>query len=97
MKQYNIQHHLDARIAFEKHFPNIDHNPNKFFELINEGNVKQLKSMQAWAIYDTMGNIWLQSYNTIVSVKWADTGTFERLGKWSVTTSKHQAFFRREF
>lgn len=95
MKQYNINHHLEARTAFEKHFPNID-NPNKFFELIHGENVTPLKSMQAWAIRDEMGNIWLQSYNTIVSVKW-NNGEYERLGWWSVTTSRQQTYFERNF
>ena len=94
MKQYIIEHHLDARIAFEKHFPNTD--PNKFFGLIYEGKATPLASMQAWAIHDSMGNIWLQSYNTIVSVKWSN-GDFDRFGKWSVTTSKHQTYFERCF
>lgn len=96
MKQYYINHHLDARVAFEKKFPNID-DPNEFYDLIRQPTiVTPLKSMQAWAVRDEMGNIWLQSYNTIVSVKWND-GTFERFGKWSVTTSKHQSYFERNF
>lgn len=94
MKQYNIYHHLEARIAFEKRFPET--NPLKFFMLIEEGNVTPLKSMQAWAIRDAMGNVWLQSYNTIVSVKWSD-GNFERFCRRSVTTSKQQTYFERHF
>ena len=37
----------------------------------------------------------LQSYDTIVSR--CDHGKVEHLGKWSVTTSRHQREFERQF
>ena len=62
---------------------------NKDFE------VQQINSCQAWILKDKFGNKYLQSYNTIVSVKFADETNVLRLGKWSVTTSKQQTLFER--
>lgn len=92
MKQYNITECEKAIKAYKEHYrtEEID-----VANLIRSGYVNQLKSCQAWIISDHMGNVWLQSYNTIVSVRWADSGKFERLGRWSVTTSKQQTFFER--
>ena len=48
----------------------------------------------AWVVRDTAnGVLALQSYSTVVSVLMG--GEVRRLGKWSVTTSKHQCQFER--
>lgn len=41
------------------------------------------------------GVIELQSYNTIVSR--CENGKIEHLGKWSVTTTRHQREFEKQF
>lgn len=56
----------------------------------------RLRSMSAWVVRDTAnGVLCLQSYATIVSCVF--DGEAIRLGNWSVTTSKHQSFFAREW
>ena len=46
----------------------------------------------AWVVRDTAnGVLALQSYSTVVSVYMG--GEVKRLGRWSVTTSKHQGQF----
>ena len=60
-------------------------------------NSVQIGEKQAWVLRDIDGNLFLQSYGTLVSVKWADTHNYERLGRWSVTTSHHQSEFERRF
>lgn len=58
--------------------------------------VVQIDSKQAWVITDTFtGNKYLQSYNTIVSIYFKDTDEIKTLGKWSVTTTRHQNCFYR--
>ena len=57
-------------------------------------NVCQIDNCQAWVVRDTAnGLVCLQSYSTIVSFKLG--GETVHLGKWSVTTSKHQSAFAR--
>lgn len=54
--------------------------------------IEQLGSKQAWAVRDTAnGIVCLQSYHTIVSYKAGDETV--HLGRWSVTTSRHQSEF----
>lgn len=56
----------------------------------------QIDFKQAWVITDTLtGNKYLQSYNTIVSIYFKDVDEIKHLGKWSVTTSRHQGCFYR--
>ena len=100
MKQYNIKYDSNAFIAYVKHYDIDMDQPGAFSNMtrfLAGANCKQMGSMQAWVLTDEAGNKWLQSYYTIVSVKWANTGTFERFGKWSVTTSKQQTYFERNF
>ena len=66
---------------------------NMFYD--NDFEVQQINSCQAWILKDKFGNKYLQSYNTIVSVKFADETNVLRLGKWSVTTSRQQTLFER--
>ena len=94
MNQFAIYHKEDAQRAFCKHYKLTEEQARN--TPLQPVNVRQLGAMQAWIITDSHGNKWLQSYNTIVSVKWADTGEFERLGKWSVSTSRQQTRFERE-
>ena len=48
----------------------------------------------AYVVYDRANGIYaLQSYSTICSIKVGDD--VQDLGKWSVTTSRHQGLFRR--
>ena len=54
----------------------------------------QLNSMQAWVLRDiTTGNLYLQSYNTIVGMLDTKTNTFFEFGKYSRTTSKQVTTF----
>lgn len=89
MKQYPINKDTMAFNAIKNHYGE-NYPLMKNWEL-----VQQIKSCQAWIIKDCFGNKYLQSYNTIVSVYFADTSEVLRLGKWSTTTSKHQTFFER--
>lgn len=93
MKQYSITHKEKAINALVNHYKNIEANvfSNMFYE--NNFDVWPIGSCQAWILRDKFGNKYLQSYNTIVSIYFADTQKVERLGRWSVTTSKHQSFF----
>lgn len=95
MRQYSINHKEELFEAIKKHYKDMDMNIfyNMFYD--NDFEVQQIKSCQAWILFDKFGNKYLQSYNTIVSVKFADETNVLRLGKWSVTTSKHQSFFER--
>lgn len=95
MRQYSISHKDEAIKALTNHYKNIDAEVfrNMFYDCDFE--VSQINSCQAWILRDKFGNKYLQSYNTIVSIYFADTKNVERLGRWSVTTSKHQSFFER--
>lgn len=98
MKQYSINHDSEAFEAFARH-NNINLNePGAVLSKLRFMAVvkcEAIGSKQAWILTDENGNKWLQSYNTIVSVKWADTGAVEHFGKWSMTTSRHQTYFGR--
>ena len=96
------EHYKENNLATNEDLNDIKIGYNKLFyymrlnEPKNRFKVVQIDSKQAWVITDTWtGNKYLQSYNTIVSVYFADTKEVLRLGKWSVTTSKHQSFFER--
>ena len=95
MRQYSIDHDSKAFNAFCNHYKCDPSTPRAHFNFMNEKSVRQIESKQAWIIEDTDGNKWLQSYYTIVSVKWNDTKEVEHFGKWSVTTSRHQTEFAR--
>jgi uncharacterized protein with von Willebrand factor type A (vWA) domain len=95
MRQYSINHKEELFEAIKKHYKDTDINIfyNMFYN--NDFEVLQINSCQAWILKDKFGNKYLQSYNTIVSVKFADETNVLRLGKWSVTTSKQQTLFER--
>jgi len=88
MKHYTITNDSKAKVAFKNHYGD----DAKF---LNICTCQQINASQAWIITDCFGNKFLQSYNTIVSIYYADTKQVERLGRWSVTTSKHQLLFER--
>ena len=88
MKQYNITETKKAFEAFFDHYGEC-----AFYDLFRNCSALAIGSKQAWILTDEKGNKWLQSYSTIVSVKWADTHEVEHFGKWSVTTSRHQSTF----
>lgn len=95
MRQYSINHKEELFEAIKKHYKDMD--MNIFYNMFsnNDFEVLQINSCQAWILKDKFGNKYLQSYNTIVSVKFADETNVLRLGKWSVTTSKQQTLFER--
>ena len=98
MKQYSINHDSAAWNAFKKHYGIDGNTPIAVVDglkFLAAKVVRAIGSKQAWIIEDYNGNKWLQSYNTIVSVKWGDTHEVEHFGKWSVTTSRHQSTFAR--
>lgn len=98
MKQYSITHDTQAFEAYAKHNGVDIHAPGVVLSKLRflaGVTVKQIGSEQAWILTDEAGNKWLQSYNTLVSVKWGDTHEVEHFGKWSVTTSRHQRVFAR--
>lgn len=98
MKQFTITHDTEAFNAFTRH-NNIDLNASGVvmskLRFLAGVTCEPIGSKQAWILTGENGNKWLQSYNTIVSVKWADTGAVEHFGKWSMTTSHHQTYFAR--
>lgn len=95
MKQYSISHKEEAIEALTNHYKNINADVfrNMFYDCDFE--VSQIGAKQAWILRDKFGNKYLQSYNTIVSIYFADTQNVERLGRWSVTTSRHQSLFEK--
>lgn len=95
MRRYSINHTEELFEAIKKHYKDIDLNIfyNMFYD--NDFEVQQINSCQAWILKDKFGNKYLQSYNTIVSVKFSDETNVLRLGKWSVTTSRQQTLFER--
>ena len=95
MKQYSIQEKAKVLNALKDHYKEMD--SKIFYDIFynNDFEVQQLNSCQAWILKDKFGNKFLQSYHTIVSVKFADETSVLRLGKWSVTTSKQQTLFER--
>ena len=95
MRQYSINHKEELFEAIKKHYKDMDMNIvyNMFYN--KDFEVQQINSCQARILKDKFGNKYLQSYNTIVSVKFADETNVLRLGKWSVTTSKQQTLFER--
>lgn len=87
MRQYIITHDSEAREAIKKHY-------GENYPFMSNWESIAIGSKQAWVITDKFGNKFLQSYNTIVSIYFADTREILDLGKWSVTTSRHQSAFR---
>lgn len=79
----------DVKTDYNNLFYNMRWNePKDRFEVV------QIGSKQAWVITDTWtGNKYLQSYHTIVSIYFNDTGCIKMLGKWSRTTTRHQSCF----
>ena len=63
-------------------------------EELNVGKGSFSGAGQAWVVRDTAnGMLCLQSYATIVSM-YVGGGEVRELGKWTRTTSRHQAAFR---
>jgi hypothetical protein len=93
MKQYAITHYTEAFNAYAEKY-GTDAARAKFYDLIYEAIATPINACQAWVLTDREGNKYLQSYNTIVSVKFAGDH-IQELGKWSRTTSKHQGYFYR--
>ena len=93
MNQFALYHTEEAEKAYKEHYTTQE----VPYALFSQGvEVRQLGAMQAWIITDRFCNRWLQSYNTIVSVCWVDTHEVQRLGHWSVSTSKQQTRFEKE-
>ena len=67
----------------------------KIFELVPRYDTRKSFYGKAHVIDHENGTIELQSYNTIVSR--CVNGKIEELGKWSVTTTRHQKEFRKQF
>lgn len=93
MKQYAITHYSDAFNAYAEKY-GTDAARAKFYGLVMSASAKAIDQCQAWVLTDRDGNKYLQSYSTIVSVKFAGEDV-HNLGKWSRTTSKHQKYFYR--
>lgn len=88
MRQYPINYDTEAFEAFKKHYGDK-------YPFMSFCEVQQIGCKQAWIILDKFGNKYLQSYNTIVSIYFSDAREVLHLGKWSVTTSRHQSIFSR--
>jgi hypothetical protein len=88
MTQYPINYDTKAAEALREHY-------GEKYPFMSSCEVQQIESKQAWIIRDKFGNKYLQSYNTIVSIYFADTREVLHLGKWSVTTSRHQSEFQK--
>lgn len=65
------------------------------FELTTKYDSRKSFYGKAQVIDYGNGYMELKSYNTIVSR--VNNGKVEHLGKWSVTTSRHQREFERQF
>ena len=93
MKQYAITHYSDAFNAYAEKY-GTDAARAKFYDLVTGAEARPINACQAWVLTDRDGNKYLQSYSTIVSVKFAGEDV-HHLGKWSRTTSEHQGYFYR--
>jgi hypothetical protein len=96
------EHYKEKNPATNENLSDIKTDYNNLFynmrwnEPKNRFEVVQIDSKQAWIITDTWtGNKYLQSYHTIVSIYFKDTDEIKELGKWSVTTTRHQNLFYR--
>lgn len=67
----------------------------KIFELSPRYDTRKSFYGKAHVIDHEDGTLELQSYDTIVSR--CVNGKVEELGKWSVTTTRHQKEFRKQF
>ena len=67
----------------------------KIFELVPRYDARKSFYGKARVIDHEDGTIELKSYDTIVSR--CVNGKVEELGKWSVTTTRHQKEFRKQF
>ena len=67
----------------------------KLFELSPRYDARKSFYGKAHVIDHENGTIELQSYDTIVSR--CVNGKVEELGKWSMTTTRHQKEFRKQF
>ena len=67
----------------------------KIFELVPRYDTRKSFYGKARVVDHENGTIELQSYDTIVSR--CVNGKVEELGKWSVTTTRHQKEFRKQF
>ena len=92
MKQYTIAYYNEAFEAYKKIHENAQE--YDFWKLLIDAEARPIDACQAWVLTDKDGNKYLQSYHTIVSVKFAGCDV-EKLGYWSRTTSKHQGYFYR--
>lgn len=87
MKQYWIT-------RFEDYYETLKNRLGDKFKEPSFGKGIQLDSCQAWIVRDNANDTTcLQSYSTIVSVKFPEDKKVIRLGKWSHTTSRHQGRF----
>ena len=67
----------------------------KIYELSTRYDARKSFYNKARVIDYENGTYLLQSYNTIVSC--CVDGKVEEFGKWSMTTSRHQREFRKQF
>ncbi len=67
----------------------------KIYELTARYDSRQSFYGKAHVIDHGNGTLELQSYNTIVSK--CINGNVEHLGKWSMTTTRHQKEFEKQF
>jgi len=96
MRQYDIAHDTRAFEALRRHYSIEENYSNVLKTFLAGSHVEQIGSCPAWIITDNRGNKWLQSYHTIVSVKWRDSGEVEHFFvKWSIATDRHQRRFSR--
>ena len=67
----------------------------KIFELVPRHDARKSFYGKAHVIDYEDGTLELQSYDTIVSR--CVNGKVEELGKWSMTTTRHQKEFRKQY
>ena len=90
MKQYTI---TDYDKAFEAYKQSHEGATNyDFWRLLKNAEAMPIGSKQAWILTEKDGSKYLQSYHTIVSMKFVGE-EIQSLGKWSRTTSNHQRLF----
>ena len=85
---------------------NVQFAPNDYSKYLGElndpkipewGTPERLKAgTPAWKVFDKANGVWCcVSYNTVVSVY--DGASVRDLGKWSMTTTRHQKMFASAF
>lgn len=70
---------------------------NDRFKFVKLSNARQVNRCQAWYYRDRNGDLYLQSYNTLVAVYEVESKTLYSFGRYSRTTYQHVRKFRNNY